>query len=220
MPSTEQPQPVLRWLFFNLLVRPVVLLLIGLNVRDRQQLPREGPAILVANHNSHLDTLVLMSLLPGYLLPKLRPVAAADYFLSNRWLAWFALRIIGILPLNRERHGGGKRDPLAAMVEALQQGQILILFPEGSRGAPEQRQAFKNGIAHLARRMPEVPVTPVFLHGLGKALPKGEALLVPFFCDAFVGEALHWNGDREGFMAGLDSAMQALSQAGHFPEWR
>lgn len=218
MVSTDIPRHGLRQLFFMLVVRPVVLLLIGLNVRDRQWLPKDGPAILVANHNSHLDTLVLMSLLPGHLLPKLRPVAAADYFLSNRWLAWFALRIIGILPL--DRRGGGTRDPLGGMVEALEQGQILILFPEGSRGAPEQRQAFKKGIAHLAKRMPEVPVTPIFLHGLGKALPKGEALLVPFFCDVFVGQALTWPGDKDRFMANLDTAMQQLSTAGRFPEWQ
>ncbi|MCB1788803.1 MAG: 1-acyl-sn-glycerol-3-phosphate acyltransferase, partial [Gammaproteobacteria bacterium] len=122
---------VLRWAFFTLLVRPLVLLVIGLNVRGRQHLPGDGPAILVANHNSHLDTLVMMTLLPTRLLPQLRPVAAADYFMRNRALAWFATRIIGILPLDRQARG--TRDPLAGLVDALDRGDILILFPEGSR---------------------------------------------------------------------------------------
>jgi 1-acyl-sn-glycerol-3-phosphate acyltransferase len=207
----------LRWVFFTLLVRPLVWLVIGLNVRHRPRLPKQGPAILVANHNSHLDTLVLMTLLPARLLSRVRPVAAADYFLANRWLAWFATRIIGIVPVERR---GAARDPLAGMVGALDRGEILILFPDGSRGEPERLQAFKKGVAHLARRRPEMPVVPVFLHGLGKALPKSEALLVPFFCDVFVGETIPWAGDCRGYMAHLDRSMHQLAAQGRFPAWQ
>lgn len=208
---------VLRWAFFTLLVRPLVLLVIGLNVRGRQHLPGDGPAILVANHNSHLDTLVMMTLLPTRLLPQLRPVAAADYFMRNRALAWFATRIIGILPLDRQARG--TRDPLAGLVDALDRGDILILFPEGSRGEPERLQAFKKGVAHLVARRPQVPVVPLFLHGLGKSLPRGEALLVPFFCDVFVGEPVVWQGAREDFMRRLDDDVHTLAAQGQFPTW-
>lgn len=76
-------------------------------------------------------------------------------------------------------------------------GDILILFPEGSRG---QLETFKTGIAHIAKRHPEVPIAPVSLHGLGKALPRGEGVLVPFFCNVFVGESIPWTGGRDEFM--------------------
>ena len=199
-------------------MRAVVLVVLGLNVRHRERLPEEGPAILVANHNSHLDTLVLMTLLPPRLLNRVQPVAAMDYFLRNRLLAWFALNVIGILPLSRQRPEKGE-DPLAPVDRALAQGKILIFFPEGSRGEPERLARFKKGIAHLAQRHPEIPVTPVYLHGLGKALPKGDFLLVPFFCDVFVGKPLAWQGDRNGYMRQLEERMQALATEGQFPPW-
>jgi 1-acyl-sn-glycerol-3-phosphate acyltransferase len=209
----------LRFLFFLLIVRPVVLVVLGLNVRHRERLPRRGPAVVVANHNSHLDTMVLMTLFPPATLPRLRPLASADYFLKNRLLAWFARTIVGIVPLYSKEAAGPRADRLAAATAALDRGDILILFPEGTRGEPERAAAFKTGVAHLAQRRPEVPVVPVFLHGLGKALPKGETLLVPFFCDVFIGEAMTWTGDKAGFMAALAARMDALAAEGRLQPW-
>ena len=207
----------LQIVFFVLIVRPLVYVILGLNVRHWDRLPAEGPAIIVANHNSHLDTLVLMALLPLRILPQLRPVAAADYFLRNRLLTWFATKVIGIIPISRS---DARSNPLAGCFDALATGHILILFPEGSRGKPEAMLSdFKRGVRVVARKFPQAPVHPVFLHGLGKALPKGEALFVPFLCDVFIGEPLDYRSERGEFMASLRSSMIALAAEGEFPEW-
>lgn len=201
-----------------LVVRPLALIVLGMNIRHRERLPRRGPAIVVANHNSHLDALVMMTLFPMRMLRRLRPVAAADYFFTYRWLAWLSLRVIGIIPIKRKQVRT-KEDPLAELDEALGRGEILILFPEGARGEPEKLDRFKSGVAHLARRHPDVPITPMFLHGLGKALSRDEAILVPFFCDVFVGEPMKWGGDKTKFMDGLTGAVQALAAEGQFHDW-
>jgi 1-acyl-sn-glycerol-3-phosphate acyltransferase len=208
----------LRYVFFLCIVRPVVLVVLGLNVRRRELLPRSGPAIVVANHNSHLDALTLMTLFGLRQLPIVRPVAAIDYFLRSKWSTWFSTKIIGIIPLKRDV-SGDRTDPLAGISEALAAGNILILFPEGSRGQPEQLETFKTGVAHIAKRHPEVPVVPVFLHGLGKSLPRGEGILVPFFCDVFVGESIAWTGSRDGFMCLLGDRIKSLANEGNFPQW-
>ena len=212
---------LLRRLFFWLVVRPVVLVGLGLNVRHRERLPAGGPAIVVANHNSHLDTMVLMTLLPGRLLPRVHPVAAADYFLRNRLLAWFALRIVGIIPIERRTPAAAapRLDVLAGVAAALERGDVVILFPEGSRGEPERLAELKSGVARLAERFPAVPVIPIFLHGLGKTLPRGAALPVPFFCDVFVGEPVPWRGDRKAYVEDLRRRLEELAAEGRHADW-
>jgi len=221
LPMTEPRRArfgsLLKQLFFAAVVRPVVLVILGLNVRRRQLLPEAGPAVIVANHNSHLDTLTLMSLMPLALLPKVRPVAAADYFMTGGLKGFIANELVGIIPI--VRGGNRERDPLEPCKQALKRGEILILFPEGTRGEPERLSSFKRGVAHLAGAFPEAPVVPVFTHGLGKALPKGSWLLVPFFCDIFVGESFRWPGAIDTFMATLEARISGLASEGRFPPW-
>ncbi len=209
---------LLRFLFYAVLVRTIVKIVLGLNVRHLNRLPKEGPAVIVANHNSHLDTMVLMSLFPLKLLPIINPVAAKDYFFRNKLLGWFALNIIGILPINRSSEKK-MEDPLLPCYQALSNGKILIFFPEGSRGEPELLSKYKMGIAKISEKYPDLPIIPVLLHGLGKALPKGEGMLVPFFCDVFIGDTIYWQGERIKLIETIENTMKQLSTEGQFPSW-
>lgn len=201
---------VLRSIFFTLVARPIVWLVLGVNIRHRERLPAKGPAIIVANHNSHLDTVVLMSICPRCVFPALRPVAAADYFMGGGLLTWFAVNILRIVPLKRHRQSP-REDPLDGASRALFQGEVLIVYPEGSRGEPERMERFKSGVSHLAKRHSSVPVIPVFMQGLGRVLPKGEWLIVPFFCDVVVGEPLFAGESRKHFAEELEASVKALA---------
>ncbi len=206
----------LRALFYLVIGRLLILVVLGVNVRNRDRLPARGPAIVVCNHNSHLDTLLLMSLLPWRVALDTYPVAAADYFLRNPLVAWFSTKVAGIIPIKRQV-SASDRDVFDACHRALDAGKVLIVFPEGSRGEPEEMAELKSGIAHLARSYPDVPVIPVFAYGLGRALPRGEALLVPFFCDVFVGEPVMGITQKATFMAELKNRFEELSALGKPP---
>ena len=192
-----------------LVVRPVAQMLFGLDVIGKEKLPTKGPAIIAANHNSHVDTIVLLCLLPSKLLPITRPVAAADHFDKGGFGSWFSRNIIGIIPIKR---GGAARgeDVLLGAKEALKRGEILVVFPEGSRGEPEEMTRFKTGVARLVEAYPEVAVTPVYLQGAGRSLPKDAKLLVPFNTTAVVGDPLMWNGSHHGFVDELRAQIEAL----------
>jgi 1-acyl-sn-glycerol-3-phosphate acyltransferase len=182
-------------------------------------LPKAGPAIVAANHNSHVDTLILLCLFSSHLLPKLRPVAAADHFDKGGLGSWFSRNIVGIIPIKR---GGASRheDVLAEAKEALTRGEILVVFPEGSRGEPEEMTRFKTGVARLAEFCPAANVTPVYLQGAGRSLPKDAKLLVPFNCTAVIGDPLAWTGSHHGFVEELRARIEALKELAPPLRWR
>ncbi len=203
----------IKWLklgFFLLIVKPLVLIGLGLNIVNRQKLPTTGPLVIVANHTSHLDTLVLMSLLPLKTLNKVRPIAAADYFMRNPLLRWFSTYCIDIIPF--ERKAFKDTDQLFSLChQCLDQGDILILFPEGTRSSTEVRTfKLKRGIHLLMQKHPNIPVIPIILRGLGRALPKGEALFVPFNCDVIIGDPIPFQSDSETYLTKLEQTYQEL----------
>lgn len=141
-----------------------------MRVAGTGRLPSTGPAIVIANHNSHLDTAALLAALDRRAVPSTRPVAAADYFLGGRIRTWFFTRFVQIVPIDRSH---ATADPLAGACEALAGQTILIVFPEGTRGIPGEVGPFRRGIAELADRHPLVPIIPVHIRGCAEALPKG-----------------------------------------------
>jgi 1-acyl-sn-glycerol-3-phosphate acyltransferase len=196
-------------LFFALLVRPFMTLFIGLRVRGREHPPRTDPFLLVANHSSHLDTVSLLSLFPLSRLRRIQPVAAADYFESNRLVSWLSRTFFNILPIARRRITA-ETNPIPVMVAAVEAGQSLILFPEGTRGSGEAMGPFRPGVAHLIEKLPEVPVVPAYLVNMGRSLPKGEVIPLPVFCEIRLGAPRLIRGSREEILQALTAAVEEL----------
>jgi 1-acyl-sn-glycerol-3-phosphate acyltransferase len=138
----------MRWLRRLVLVglfRPLARIFTGADVVGREHLPLKGPAILAANHASHVDTFLLLAMYPSQALDRVRPAAAADYFLSNPLMSWFSRTIVGIVPVWRDKAGSGV-DVLAPVRAALAAGDIVLIFPEGTRGDGEEMASLKSGV--------------------------------------------------------------------------
>jgi 1-acyl-sn-glycerol-3-phosphate acyltransferase len=195
--------------FFALVVRPFLTLFIGLRVRGREHLPRSGPFIVVANHSSHLDTVSLLSLFPNSRLSEIRPVAAADYFERNAIVSAFTRTFFNILPIARKKLTPEK-NPLRQMENAIRAGQSLIVFPEGTRGSGDEMGQFRTGVAHLLEKIPDLKVVPAYLVNMGRSLPKGEFIPVPFFCEVRLGAARTFSGTRAEITKALEAAVREL----------
>jgi 1-acyl-sn-glycerol-3-phosphate acyltransferase len=209
---------VARLTFLQLVARPLAAFFTGADVIGREHLPKAGPAIIAANHNSHVDTLLLLTIFPARLVGRLRPVAAADYFLRGPLIGWFSRTLIGIVPV--ARLAGGREDVLAPARAALAAGDIVIIFPEGTRGAgTDELGPMKAGVARLAAAFPDAPVTPIWIEGAGRVLPKGALLPAPMNCTVLVGEATRWSGDRERFMEVLRASLETLRKSAPPQRW-
>lgn len=147
-----------------------------LEVIGREHLPAEGSYVLAANHTSHLDTLCLLSALPVKKLHRTFPAAAADYFFTSVPRITMAAVVVNALPFDREMHF---RQSLNLCKELLaNRGNVLILFPEGTRSTTGEIGEFKPGIGLLLAGT-DVPVLPCHLAGAFEAWPKGRRLPRP-----------------------------------------
>ncbi len=166
-------------------VRPMFRWYWGAHFRRRQSVPK-GPCIVVANHNSHLDAALLMTMFPIARLSHVHPVAAADYFGKTAWRR--AVAMVWMNAMGIERTAPPGRDVLSPTIEALEAGETLIFFPEGSRGEPGVVGPFRPGIGRIVKSVPGVLVVPVFLAGAERSLPRGESVPLPLGIDVIIGK--------------------------------
>ena len=136
-----------------------------------ENLPREQPYIIAANHSSHLDTLAVMTVL-GDEFKRLRVLAAKDYWFSTRFKSWFSGELLKFVPF--DRHANFLQG-LRISQEVLKQDECLLIYPEGTRSVTGELQPFKPGLGLLAYESGS-PIIPAYIDGTYHALPKGKNL--------------------------------------------
>lgn len=161
-----------------------------LSIVGRENLPAEGSFVLVANHSSHLDTVCLLSALPLAKVHRAFPAAASDYFFVSVPRLAFAAIVVNALPFDRRIQ---IRQSLSLCRELLvNPGNVLIIFPEGTRSTTGRLGTFKPGIGMLVAGT-NYPVVPCYLEGAHRALPKGTFVPRPRRVRLTIGRALEFS---------------------------
>jgi 1-acyl-sn-glycerol-3-phosphate acyltransferase len=162
------------------------------DIVGREHLPRDASFVLVANHASHLDAIALLSALPLRSLHRAYPVAARDYFESNKLRLALTTIIANVMLFDRDAKsvdGPNGKDRLKLCDHLLdEQRNVLIMFPEGTRSPDGGVGIFRRGIGSLLAGTTH-PVVPCYLEGTFRAWPKGTFIPRPARVRLVIGEA-------------------------------
>ena len=172
--------------------------------------PKAEQRIYFANHQSHADLVLIWAALPRDLRAVTRPIAARDYWTKTPLRQWITTEVFNAVYVSRERTAN--EDPLEPLIEALRQGDSIILFPEGTRGHAEEPQAFKAGLYNLAQRFPTLVLVPTWINNVQRVMPKGEVVPVPVLCSVTFGAPVQLlpGEDRHVFLHRARAAVIAL----------
>jgi 1-acyl-sn-glycerol-3-phosphate acyltransferase len=187
-----------------------------LRIEGAEHLPAKPPFVMIGNHTSHLDALVLASSLPWRLRREVFPIAAGDVFFETPVVALFSAMMLNALPMWRKRCGSHAMQELR---ERLLSGpSIYILFPEGTRSRDGAMGRFKPGLGMIVAGSP-VPIVPCHLEGAFAAIPPGARLPRPLPLRLRIGPPLTFSdlpNDRSGWQeiaTRLEAAVGALRDA-------
>ena len=172
--------------------------------------PKAEQRIYFANHQSHLDWVLIWAALPSELRVSTRPIAARDYWTGSAFKHWLTREVFNAVYVNRQRTDD--QDPLEPLQEALKNGDSLVIFPEGTRSNKGEPQAFKSGLYHLATQFPEVQLIPAWIDNVQRVMPKGEVVPVPILCTVTFGAPLQLqpDEDKRAFLERTREAVLAL----------
>ncbi|SIO32937.1 lysophospholipid acyltransferase family protein [Vannielia litorea] len=166
--------------------------------------------VFFANHTSNGDFVLIWTALPSRLRRRTRAVAAADYWLKSPLRAFIGRDVFNTVLIYRGEEGRDV-DPMDKILEAIDGGSSLIIFPEGKRNMDPDVPLLplKSGIFNISSKRSEIEMVPVWIENLNRVLPKGKLVPVPLLCTVTYGTPMRVK-EGESREAFLDRATQAL----------
>jgi 1-acyl-sn-glycerol-3-phosphate acyltransferase len=175
--------------------------------------PAPKQRIYFANHTSNADLILIWTVLPPRLRRATRPVAGSDYWLKSKLRAFVGYEVVKAVMVERRPEHRGDEDPIAKILEAVDDGASLIIFPEGKRNMTEAPiLPLKSGIYNISKARPEVDLVPVWIENLNRVMPKGHVIPVPLLCTVSFGAPIRVapGEGHDAFLARAAEAMLAL----------
>ena len=191
------------WLYklAQALTRILTTLLFDLKSCGLENVPRSGGALLIANHESYLDPVVV-----GVHLRRPITFMADNDLFKNRFFGWF-IRNLHAFPV---RQGKGDVGAIKQAIQLLHAGHMLNVFPEGSRSTDGEIAKIQSGIALILRRA-DVPIVPVLVSGSYEAWPRHRSLFRTLPVRVWYGKPLQIEGlDSQSIVALVDRTLREM----------
>ncbi len=214
--ARQEPVRSLRWLLQRGLSVPFARAVTGLRVEGEGWLrDQDRPALLVSNHVSHADTVVLLAALPERARERTVIGAAADYWYDRPWLGRVVSLWLNTFPFSRT---GGAQAVLHSSSQLLKSGWNLLIYAEGTRSPDGRLQRFLPGVGHLANET-RSPVIPMHVRGTHRVMPKGRRYFLPAPVEVRIGKPLTPNRGESSraFTGRVEDAVRELGRGSDDP---
>jgi 1-acyl-sn-glycerol-3-phosphate acyltransferase len=143
----------------------------SLRAAGARNIPRSGPALLLANHQSFLDPMLVgVSIVRRHMC-----ALARSGLFSNPAFGWL-IRNLGAAPINQE---GFSREGLKSVLDNLQVGRTVLIFPEGERCADGVLHPLRPGVSLIIKKASPVPIVPIGIAGAFDAWPRQRPYPIP-----------------------------------------